>query len=115
MISQSVLLKGINDKAETLAALMRGFVEMRVKPYYLHHPDLAPGTGHFRLSIKEGQALVAELRGRLSGLCQPTYILDIPGGHGKAAIGRSEIQEVSEGCYSVSDFSGAEHLYPPQI
>ena len=79
--------KGVNDDPETLAALMRAFVETRIKPYYLHHPDLAPGTGHFRLSIEEGQALVAGLRGRISGLCQPTYVLDIPGGHGKAVIG----------------------------
>lgn len=113
MISQSVLLKGVNDDAETLAALMRAFVETRVKPYYLHHPDLAPGTSHFRLSIEEGQKLVAGLRGRVSGLCQPTYILDIPGGHGKAAIGASTLRPTGEGCYAVSDFRGAEHRYPP--
>ena len=66
---------------------MRAFVECRVKPYYLHHGDLAPGTGHFRTTIAEGQALMRALRGRYSGLCQPTYVLDIPGGHGKAPIG----------------------------
>jgi len=113
MISQSVLLKGVNDDSETLAALMRAFVETRVKPYYLHHPDLAPGTSHFRLSIEEGQKLVAGLRGRVSGLCQPTYILDIPGGHGKAAIGASTLRPTGEGCYAVSDFRGGEHRYPP--
>jgi lysine 2,3-aminomutase len=112
MISQSVLLKGINDDPDTLAALMRAFVETRVKPYYLHHPDLAPGTSHFRLSIEEGRALVASLRGRISGLCQPTYILDIPGGHGKAVIGPDAIRETG-GCYTVSDFRGGEHAYPP--
>ncbi len=112
MISQSVLLKGVNDDPDTLAALMRAFVETRVKPYYLHHPDLAPGTGHFRLSIEEGRALVSGLRGRISGLCQPTYILDIPGGHGKAVIGASAVRE-SGGCHTVSDFKGGEHAYPP--
>ena len=80
LVSQTVLLKGINDDVETLAALMRGFVEAGVKPYYLHHGDLAPGTGHFRTTLAEGQALMKALRGRLSGLCQPTYVLDIPGG-----------------------------------
>ena len=65
----------------------RAFVETRVKPYYLHHPDLAPGTSHFRLSLEEGRALVAGLRGRISGLCQPTYVLDIPGGEGKVPVG----------------------------
>jgi lysine 2,3-aminomutase len=113
MISQSVLLKGVNDDPDTLAALMRAFVETRVKPYYLHHPDLAPGTSHFRLTIAEGRALVAGLRGRISGLCQPTYILDIPGGHGKAAIGPDAIRLENAGCYTVSDFKGVEHTYPP--
>jgi lysine 2,3-aminomutase len=113
MLSQSVLLKGVNDDPEVLAELMRGFVETRIKPYYLHHPDLAPGTSHFRLTIAEGQALVAGLRGRISGLCQPTYILDIPGGHGKAVIGESAIKAVGEGCYSISDYQGGMHIYPP--
>ncbi|MDR3448817.1 MAG: lysine-2,3-aminomutase-like protein [Alphaproteobacteria bacterium] len=86
MLSQSVLLRGINDSAEALRDLMRAFVECRVKPHYLHHPDLARGTGHFRVPLAEGQALMRALRGHLSGLCQPTYILDIPGGNGKVPI-----------------------------
>jgi lysine 2,3-aminomutase len=114
MISQSVLLKGVNDDPDTLAALMRAFVEARVKPYYLHHPDLAPGTSRFRLSIEEGQKLVAGLRGRVSGLCQPTYILDIPGGHGKAVIGANAVRPTGDGCHTVSDYRGQEHAYPPE-
>ena len=110
LISQTVLLKGVNDDVETLSELMRGFVENRIKPYYLHHPDLAPGTGHFRVSIAEGQALVASLRGRISGLCQPTYVLDIPGGHGKAEIGASAISG-TDGCFTVRDWQGGEHDY----
>ncbi|MBX4869114.1 lysine-2,3-aminomutase-like protein [Rhizobium bangladeshense] len=113
MVSQTVLLKGINDDPEVLAELMKAFVEIRVKPYYLHHPDLAPGTGHFRLTIEEGQRIVAALRGRISGLCQPTYILDIPGGHGKAVVSGSTVQATGDGCYSVSDYRGGEHSYPP--
>jgi lysine 2,3-aminomutase len=93
MLSQTVLLRGVNDDAETLAALMRAFVETRVKPYYLHHPDPAPGTGRFRLTIAEGQAIVRRLRGRLSGLAQPTYVLDIPGGHGKVPVGPAYLDE----------------------
>lgn len=111
MVSQSVLLRGVNDDPEVLAELMRAFVETRVKPYYLHHPDLAPGTSHFRLTIAEGQALVASLRGRLSGLCQPTYVLDIPGGYGKAPIAAATIEERGAGCYAVSDFGGRVHTY----
>ena len=87
MVSQTVLLKGVNDDVETLGALMRAFVETRIKPYYLHHSDLAPGTSHLRVSIEEGQALMRALRGRWSGLCQPLYVLDIPGGHGKVPVG----------------------------
>ena len=115
LLSQSVLLRGINDDPDVLAALMRGFVEMRVKPYYLHHPDLAPGTAHFRLSIAEGQALVAGLRGRVSGLCQPTYVLDIPGGHGKAPIARGNVTQGADGCYAIADWRGGVHLYPPAV
>ncbi|WP_092182543.1 lysine-2,3-aminomutase-like protein [Devosia sp. YR412] len=113
LISQSVLLKGVNNDVETLAALMKLFVENRVQPYYLHHPDLAPGTSHFRVSIDEGQALVTALRGRISGLAQPTYILDIPGGHGKAEIGASVISG-SDGCFTVRDWQGVTHQYPPK-
>jgi lysine 2,3-aminomutase len=109
MVSQTVLLRGVNDDAATLAALMRGFVECRIKPYYLHHPDPAPGTGHFRLSIAEGQALMRALRGRLSGLAQPTYVLDIPGGHGKVPVGPGYLDEVGR---RVADPQGTSHDYP---
>ena len=113
MVSQTVLLRGINDDPAVLAELMKVFVENRITPYYLHHPDLAPGTSHFRLEIAEGQRIVADLRGRISGLCQPTYVLDIPGGHGKAVISENEIRRDDSG-YTVSDFRGGEHAYPPR-
>ncbi|MCD2173997.1 lysine-2,3-aminomutase-like protein [Rhizobium sp. C4] len=111
MVSQSVLLNGVNDDAEVLARLMRTFVENRIKPYYLHHPDLAPGTAHFRLTVEEGQALVASLRGRLSGLCQPHYVLDIPGGHGKAYVNAAEHGSDDAGL-TVTDYRGGQHRYP---
>ena len=110
MVSQSVLLRGVNDDPATLEALLRGFVEMRVKPYYLHQADLAPGTSHHRASIAEGRALLRDLRGRLSGLAQPTYVLDIPGGHGKAPIGPVYLAEGGDG---VEDPGGTRHAYPP--
>ncbi|MCT7665417.1 lysine-2,3-aminomutase-like protein [Shinella kummerowiae] len=114
IISQTVLLKGINDDADVLAELMRTFVENRIKPYYLHHPDLAPGTAHFRLTLTEGRALVESLRGRVSGLCQPTYILDIPGGHGKVRADSTAVEEADDGCFRVRDFRGETHAYPPE-
>ncbi len=111
MVSQSVLLKGINDDADTLEALMRGFVEMRVKPYYLHHGDLAPGTAHLRTTIAEGQALMHALRARLSGLALPTYVLDIPGAHGKVPVGPDYLRETAAGHYEIEDRNGASHQY----
>ena len=111
MVSQSVLLRGVNDDADVLAALMRRFVEFRVKPYYLHHPDLAPGTSHFRLGVAEGRRIVAGLRSRVSGLCMPHYILDIPGGHGKVSLAESPVVETADGCYSVEDRLGRLHDY----
>jgi lysine 2,3-aminomutase len=113
MLSQTVLLRGVNDDVETLAALMRAFVEARIKPYYLHHPDLAPGTAHFRLSLEEGQKLVGALLGRVSGLCQPTYVLDIPGGHGKTPIGPTRLRPGEDGAFAVDDWQGVRHAYPP--
>ena len=118
MLSQTVLLRGVNDDAQSLGELMRGLVECRIKPYYLHHPDLAPGTAHWRTDIAHGQALMRALRGRLSGLCQPTYVLDIPDGHGKSPIGPSYIaaKRESNGAaeYEIEDFNGQHHIYPPK-
>lgn len=116
MVSQSVLLRGVNDTPEALEALMRTFVECRIKPYYLHHGDLAPGTAHLRTTLEEGQKLMQHLRGRVSGLCQPDYVLDIPGGYGKAPVGPqylSRTREDAEGRYRVADYCGDVHIYPP--
>ncbi len=116
MVSQTVLLRGVNDTVETLSALMRAFVENRIKPYYLHHPDLAPGTSHLRVSLEQGQALVRALLGRLSGLCQPIYVVDIPGGHGKAPAGPSYWRREGDH-WRVEDWRGTSHAYadPPAV
>jgi lysine 2,3-aminomutase len=108
LISQSVLLRGVNDHPDILADLMRTFVENRVKPYYLHHPDLAPGTSHFRLTLAEGQDIVRALRGKLSGLCQPEYVLDIPGGYGKAPVGPNYLDN-RHANPAVTDYRGKVH------
>jgi lysine 2,3-aminomutase len=110
MVSQTVLLAGINDDAEVLGNLMRRFVENRIKPYYLHHGDLAPGTAHLRTDIATGQALMRALLGRLSGLCQPAYVLDIPGGFGKAPIGPSYVAESADKVM-IEDYRGGLHAY----
>jgi len=108
LLSQSVLLRGVNDDAETLGALLRALVECRIKPYYLHHADLAPGTAHLRTTIAEGQELMRALHGRTSGLCQPTYVLDIPGGYGKSPIGPNYLS--ADGAV-IEDYCGRRHAY----
>lgn len=108
LLSQTVLLKGVNDDAATLEVLFREFVALGVRPYYLHHADMAPGTAHFRTSIAEGQALMRDLRGRVSGLAQPTYVLDIPGGHGKVPVGPAYVEPEAG---TVADPSGHAHDY----
>ncbi|HKB96032.1 MAG TPA: lysine-2,3-aminomutase-like protein, partial [Rhizomicrobium sp.] len=110
LVSQSVLLRGVNDNARTLADLMRAFVENRIKPYYLHHPDLAPGTSHFRIGIEEGLALVRELRAHLSGLAMPAYMLDIPGGFGKVALESVNVEKTAAG-HRIRDANGVWHDY----
>jgi lysine 2,3-aminomutase len=113
LLSQTVLLRGVNDDATVLEALFRGLVALRVKPYYLHHADLARGTAHFRTGIRAGQRLVRALRGRVSGLCQPTYVLDIPGGYGKVPITPCAVSaEAETGKWNVEDGTGMQHAYP---
>lgn len=112
MLSQTVLLRGVNDTTEALSNLMRTLVAQRIKPYYLHHPDLVAGTSHLRVSLAEGRALVASLRGRVSGLCQPVYVLDIPGGFGKVPAGQAWIEGPdADGAWRVTDPSGTVHRY----
>jgi lysine 2,3-aminomutase len=115
MLSQTVLLRGVNADAKTLEQLFRALLAMRIKPYYLHHGDLAKGTRHFRTSIAEGQQLMRELRGTVSGLCQPTYVLDIPGGHGKVPIGPEYLRRREDEGYVVEDYVGKLHEYRDSI
>ncbi len=110
LLAQTVLLKGVNDTPAAMEALMRALVECRIKPYYLHHGDLAPGTSHLRTDIATGQALMRGLRGRVSGLCQPTYVLDIPGGYGKSPIGPNYLERGADAVW-VEDFQGQRHHY----
>lgn len=125
MVSQSVLLRGVNDNLTALSDLMRAFVECRIKPYYLHHGDLAPGTAHLRTTLADGQDLMRQLRGRVSGLCQPDYVIDIPGGAGKSPVGPNYVLPMQntapdardadqETRYRIVDYCGDVHLYPPE-
>lgn len=112
LLGQSVLLRGVNDDVATLRALFLEMAANRVTPAYLHHPDLAPGTGHFRISLAEGQALHAGLRGKLSGHAIPAYVLDIPGGHGKVPVNPDYVRKSTSGETEVRDLAGVWRGYP---
>lgn len=111
VLSQSVLMAGVNDDAAVLGDLFRRLVESRVKPYYLHHPDLARGTGHFRVSVATGRRLMRELRGRVSGLCLPTYVLDTPGGLGKVPLEDAYVHHQGGDLYAVEAALGDNACY----
>ncbi|RWR33042.1 lysine-2,3-aminomutase-like protein [Sinirhodobacter populi] len=116
MLTQSVLLRGINDDHDTLVALFRALQDIRVKPYYLHHCDLARGTSHFRTTIDEGRALMRGLRGHLSGAAVPTYVLDIPGGYGKVPITADHFAPGPvPGTWKVTDWKGRVHDYADPV
>ncbi len=110
VLGQSVLLCGVNDSAGALEALLRAMVAARIKPYYLHQLDPAPGTARFHVPIERGRALLAALRGRVTGLAWPTYVLDIPGGHGKVPLGPDYL-ELATG--RVRDPAGISHELAP--
>jgi lysine 2,3-aminomutase len=111
MMAHSVLLKGVNDDVDAMTDLLRECVRNGVKPYYLHHCDLAQGTSHFRTNFDEGQALMRALRGRVSGLAQTNYVLHIPDGFGKVPIGPSYLER-TENKWLITDYKGEQHEYP---
>jgi lysine 2,3-aminomutase len=113
LLSQSVLLKGVNDDVDTLVALLRAFNETGIEPYYLHHPDLAPGTSHFRFGIEEGRALIRALRLRLPESRLPKYVLDLPGGFGKIPLESDHVERAGEDGWRIRDREGRWHDYPP--
>ncbi|MDE1149127.1 MAG: lysine-2,3-aminomutase-like protein [Azospirillaceae bacterium] len=114
LLAQTVLLKGVNDDVETLTRTFRALVQARVKPHYLHQGDLAKGTGHFRTTVDRGRSLMRQLRGDVSGLCQPTYVLDIPGGHGKVPLTADYLEKDMDGGWTVTDPRGGRHIYDEQ-
>jgi lysine 2,3-aminomutase len=109
LLGQSVLLRGVNDCSSALEALFRAMIAHRVKPYYLHQLDPAPGTARFHVPIEVGRALLESLRGRVTGLAWPTYVLDIPGGHGKVPVGPN--YRLGDG--TVRDIHGKVHRVGP--
>ena len=110
LVSQTVLLRGVNDDVATLDALMRAFLQARIVPYYVHHGDLAPGTAHFRIPVAVGIALVRNLNRRLSGIARPDYVLDLPGAFGKVSLLSTDVRLTADGC-EIRDAAGRVHVY----
>ena len=104
VLSQTVLLKGVNADRDSLIDLFQRLVMAGVKPYYLHHLDQATGTHSYRLSIEEGKQLYRSLRGQVSGVALPQYVLDLPGGFGKVRV--ADLAQVGEGYTKVTPFAG---------
>jgi len=116
LLNQSVLLKGVNDSVEALEELCRGLMyRLGVKPYYLHHGDLARGMAHRRTTIAEGQALVAALRKRLSGICNPTYVIDLPDGGGKVPLSACQAEPKEDGFWRIRGLDGQERDYRESV
>jgi len=86
LVNQTVLLRGVNDNSELLQGLFERLLELRIRPYYLHQMDLTRGTAHFRTRLEDGIGIMAQLRGALSGLAMPHFVVDLPGGHGKIPL-----------------------------
>lgn len=109
---QSVLLKGVNDSEEEIRKLMKKLMKNRVRPYYLHHPDPVKGTSHFRLPVKRGLEIMASLRGHVSGMCVPQYMIDLPGGGGKTPLLPEYVKGTANGSIEVRNFEDKIFRYP---
>ena len=113
--SQTVLLRGVNDDADTMKRLMTKLLQMRVRPYYLHQCDAVAGAGHFRTSLEAGEQLIQQLHGHTTGYAVPTYMLDAPGGGGKVPLTPNYVEERKPDQVRIRAYSGEtyEYRYPP--
>jgi lysine 2,3-aminomutase len=114
LLNQSVLLKDINDDEKILENLFRTLVKNKIRPFYLHQCDVVTGAKHFRVSIAHSIELMEKLRGHISGLCLPTLVIDIPGGHGKVPLSKSPIVNEDEQFIYLRGFAGGIAAYPKE-
>jgi lysine 2,3-aminomutase len=112
VLNQTVLLKGVNDDRDVLMALFRRLTRLGARPYYLHQCDLAPGTDHFRVPLDDARALHASLRGHLSGISIPTFVVDLPGGKGKAPLAPEPVVDVTDDAFVMRGYKGDLVEYP---
>lgn len=109
---QTVLLRGVNDTPEVMGALMKGLVRVRIRPYYLHHPDPVRGTAHFRVPVSRGLEIMERLRGRISGLSIPQYMIDLPGSGGKVPVLPGSVRRVGAAGLEIVNYEGRRFVYP---
>ena len=110
--NQAVLLKGVNDAPDVMVELMKKLLAIRVKPYYIYQADLVVGTDHFRTSIKKGLEIIAALRGHISGLGVPHYVVDAPGGGGKIALLPDPVVSFDDDEIRLKNYEGGVYSYP---
>lgn len=110
--SQTVLLRGINDNAETMRELMLGLVHMRVRPYYIYQCDLSQGIGHFRTSVDKGIEIMRSLQGYISGYAVPKFVIDAPGGGGKVPVSYEYVKSIDDNEVVMENYKGDICRYP---
>ena len=110
--NQSVLLKGVNDSADTMKALVHRLLMMRVRPYYLYQCDLITGSAHFRTAVQKGIEIIRGLRGHTTGYAIPQYVIDAPGGGGKIPINPDYVEEITADGIILKNFQGKRYRYP---
>ncbi len=110
--SQTVLLNGVNDEAETMKSLMHKLLMARVRPYYLYQCDLVPGSGHFRTGIEKGIEIIESLRGHTSGYAVPQFVVDAPGGGGKIPILPDYVVEKGPDGWVLRNYLNNRYTYP---
>jgi lysine 2,3-aminomutase len=110
--NQSVLLKGVNDDAEVMKALVHRLLRMRVRPYYLYQMDLITGGAHFKADVRKGIEIIRALRGHTTGYAIPQFVIDAPGGGGKIPINPDYVESVTDDAIIMRNYEGRRYRYP---
>ena len=110
--NQSVLLRGINDDADVMKALMHRLLRMRVRPYYLYQMDLITGGSHFKVDVRRGLEIVRALRGHTTGYAVPQYVIDAPGGGGKVPVNPDYVESITDEAVTFRNYEGDRFVYP---
>jgi lysine 2,3-aminomutase len=108
--NQTVLLRGVNDDIEVMRELMTGLLKLRVRPYYIHQMDLVRGTAHFRTPLSKGLEIIKALRGHVSGMAVPHFVIDLPDGKGKVPVLPDAVERVGDS-YLLTNYLGERIAY----